>query len=145
VNQNRNAMGNRIIYTAGVFDLLHTGHRNLLQRSKTLGDMLVVGVVSDAGAEAYKRRPMQDEQTRLGNIRDLRYVDFAVLQETTDPSPVLRVIQPTIMTHGDDWSALLEGNDTLAELGIRLILLPYTHWISTSQLLAYLERGAGVT
>jgi bifunctional ADP-heptose synthase (sugar kinase/adenylyltransferase) len=110
-----------------------------------MGDKLIVGVVSDAGAEAYKRRPAQREQARLGNIRDLAYVDFAVIQDTTDPSPVLKVIRPDVMTHGDDWSALLEGNETLALLGIEFRLIPYTHGVSTSALLAYLERGEAVT
>lgn len=124
----------RIIYTAGVFDLLHTGHRNILRRSRELGDLLVAGVVSDEGAAAYKARPLQDERTRLGNVADLRYVDFALLQATTDPSPILRLLRPWSMTHGDDWSRLLEGNETLAELGIRLILLPYTPGVSSSAL-----------
>jgi cytidyltransferase-like protein len=136
----------RIVYTAGVWDLLHTGHRNLLQRSKALGDILVVGVVTDDGAAAYKRRPFQDQDMRLGNVRDLRYVDFAVLQDTTDPSHQLRAIRPAMMTHGDDWQQLLQGNETLAELGIQLILLPYTKGVSTSALLAMLAaRGEAVT
>ena len=136
----------RIVYTAGVWDLFHRGHRNCLLRSRDFGDLLVVGVLTDRGAAAYKRRPLQDQETRLSLIRDLRYVDFAVLQETTDPSPILRMLRPAVMTHGDDWKQLLEGNETLAELGIRLALVPYTPGISTSDLITILAaRGEAVT
>jgi len=138
-------MSLRIGYAPGCWDLLHDGHLNLLEHAKDLVDILVVGVVSDAGAEAYKRRPIQSQDTRLRVVRALRVVDKALMQETTDPSPVLRQLLPHVLFHGDDWSALLEGNETLAELGIEFVLLPYTPGISTSQLLAYLERGEAVT
>lgn len=115
----------RIVFTAGIFDLLHCGHLSLLWRSRDMGDILVVGVVSDDGAAAYKRRPVQDEQTRLRIIRDLRMVDFAVLQPTTDPTPVLEIIRPEIMTHGDDWTELREGKQTLLRMGIRWVTIPY--------------------
>jgi len=125
----------RLIYTAGVFDLLHVGHRRLLERSRALGDALVVGVVSDAGAEAYKgRRPVQHEAERLELVRGLRCVTLAVLQETTDPTPVLEVLRPAAMTHGDDWAELREGMATLRRLGVEWVLLPHTSGISTTDL-----------
>lgn len=136
----------KTIYCPGCWDLLHPGHLNILERSRALGDRLVVGVVSDDGAEAYKRRPVQDEQTRLAVIRALRVVDLAVLQKTTDPTPELEVIRPDILTHGSDWSQLREGQETLERLGIAFVLLPYTPGVSTSDLIAQLfARGAAVT
>jgi len=136
----------RLIYTAGVWDLLHRGHLNLLRRSRALGDVLIVGVVSDDGAAAYKRRPIQDEETRLAVMRALRMVDFAVLQPTTDPTPILEVFRPHVMTHGDDWDRLREGNDTLALLGIDFMTLPYTHGVSSTDLIRELTaRGEVMT
>lgn len=126
----------RVIYTAGVFDLLHQGHLNLLNRSKALGDVLVVGVISDDGAEAYKRRPVQDEKTRLAVVRALSVVDCALLQPTTDPTPVLELLRPHVMTHGDDWHKLREGHETIVRLGIEWTLIPYTPNVSTT---AFLE------
>lgn len=129
----------KIVYTAGVWDLYHVGHENMLRRSKELGDLLIVGVVTDEGAAAYKgRQPVYSELQRLKIIQSVRYVDAAFLQPGTDPSPVLRALAaigvvPAIMTHGDDWTRLREGNETLAELGIELVLLPYTQGISTTQ------------
>jgi cytidyltransferase-like protein len=133
----------RIVYTAGVWDLLHQGHLNLLTRSKALGEVLVVGVVSDDGTAAYKRRPLHDQRTRLEVIRALRMVDFAVLQPTTDPSLILELLRPAIMTHGSDWSRLREGHETLERLGIDFRVLPYTPGVCSSDLVAAcVERGA---
>lgn len=127
--------GLTVCYTAGVFDMLHRGHLNLLHQSRKWGDLLVVGVVSDAGTEAYKgRRPVQDEVTRLEVIRSLGLVDFAVLQPGTDPTPVLEVIRPMVMTHGDDWDRLREGHETLDRLGIQFVRLPYTAGVSSTAL-----------
>jgi rfaE bifunctional protein nucleotidyltransferase chain/domain len=125
----------RVIYTAGVWDLLHRGHLNMLWASKALGDVLVVGVVSDSGCQAYKgRRPAQNVQQRMEAIKRLGFVDVVEMQSTTDPSENLFRFRPDVMTHGDDWSELLEGNDTLAELGIEFRLLPYTEGVSTTLL-----------
>ena len=134
----------RIVYAPGCYDLLHEGHRNFLRRSKALGDFLIAGIVTDDGAAAYKRRPVQPEQTRLGNVRDLRYVDLAVLQPGTDPTPVLRSlvrlgIKPDLLTHGDDWQRLREGHETLEELGIGWALVPYTHGVSTTDTIQVME------
>lgn len=131
----------RVVYTAGCFDLLHDGHLNLLRQSRALGDRLIVGVVSDEGAALYKRRPVQSETTRLKVVRALLGVDMAVIQETTDPTPVLELLRPDIMTHGDDWGALLKGQDTLRRLGVEWRTVPYTHGISTSEIRAKMEEA----
>lgn len=128
----------KIVYAPGVFDLLHEGHRNLLRRSRELGDYLIAGVVTDEGTLAYKgRKPVQDERTRLGNVLDLGYVDMAVLQSGTDPTRTLITLdalglKPDVLTHGDDWKELREGMHTLEQLGIEYVSLPYTHGISTT-------------
>jgi bifunctional ADP-heptose synthase (sugar kinase/adenylyltransferase) len=104
-------------------------------------DKLVVGVVSDDGTEAYKHvRPFRNQDTRLRIIHALRCVDFALPQETTDPTPVLRALRPHVLFHGDDWSALKEGNETLAELGIEFVLLPYTPGVCSTDIRAELAQ-----
>lgn len=136
----------RIGYVPGVFDLLHQGHLNLLRQARARCQTLVVGVVSDDGTAAYKRRPVHDEQTRLEVIRELRMVDHAVLQETTDPSPNLVRVRPDALFHGDDWERLREGHETLERLGVAFVRLPYTRGVSTSEIVAELmERGMAVT
>jgi glycerol-3-phosphate cytidylyltransferase len=136
----------RVGYVPGVFDLLHVGHLNLLRAARARCQTLVVGVVSDEGTAAYKRRPVHDQQTRLAVIEELRIVDFADLQATTDPTPNLIRWRPDALFHGDDWDRLKEGHDTLRALGVAFVKLPYTKGISTSELVAeMMERGMAVT
>lgn len=127
----------RVVYTAGVFDLLHRGHLNLLWQSKRMGDVLVVGVVSDMGTNAYKGRlPVQNVAQRMRAVERLGFVDAVVLQRDTDPTPMLERFRPDVMTHGDDWPRLREGHETLERLGIEWALVPYTRGVSTTLLRA---------
>jgi cytidyltransferase-like protein len=125
----------KIVYTAGVWDLLHEGHLNLLKESKKLGDKLVVGVVSDVGAAEYKRWPILDEKQRIAQIQALGMVDLAILQLTTDPTRELEVIKPQIFTHGSDWSELREGNETLKYMDIQYVSIPYYDKVNTTNLI----------
>lgn len=125
-----------IVMTSGVWDLFHIGHINILKKSKALGDKLVVGVVSDDGVEAYKgRKPIFNEKQRLEIIRSLKFVDYASIQPTTDPTPLVCRYRPHIFTHGDDWKELIEGQETLIARAIKFKLLPYTKNISTTKIL----------
>lgn len=132
----------RIIYTAGVWDLLHRGHLNILWESRRLGHMLVVGVVSDAGCFDYKGfAPVQNSQLRMQVIRRLGFVDVVELQATTDPSPLLERYRPDVMTHGDDWTELRRGQETVKQLGIEWRLIPYTEGISSTVLRKQLQEA----
>lgn len=123
-----------IVYTAGVFDLFHIGHLNILRKSKALGDKLVVGVLTDDGAAAYKDRPIIPERHRLEIVRSIPCVDLAIYQESTDPTRELQVIRPDIFTHGSDWSRLKQGHKTLKKMGIKYMRLPYTRGVSSSEI-----------
>lgn len=125
----------RVILTSGVFDLLHRGHLNLLWRSKAMGDLLIVGVVTDTGVNAYKGAfPVENIQLRMRNVERLGFVDVVVMQATTDPSPLLERFLPDVFTHGDDWERLLEGHETIEKLGVEFVTLPYTPGVSTTLL-----------
>jgi D-beta-D-heptose 7-phosphate kinase / D-beta-D-heptose 1-phosphate adenosyltransferase len=122
-----------IVYTAGVWDILHRGHLNLLWQSRQLGDVLVVGVVGDVGVRAYKaRRPEEALFYRLQRIQRIPWVDVAIEQASTDPTENLRRFLPDIFTHGSDWDRLKQGHETLEELGIEYVTIPYTKEISTT-------------
>lgn len=133
----------RIVYAPGVFDLLHSGHRNFLRRSRELGDFLIAAVLTDEGAEAYKRRPVQPLEERRGNVADLPYVDLAIVQGGTNPTLELSYLtqmglKPEILTHGDDWPELRSGMETLNKLRIEYVTVPYTHGVSTTETIARL-------
>jgi cytidyltransferase-like protein len=123
----------KLVYTAGVWDILHRGHINFLRESAKLGDVLIVGVVTDRGTEAYKHiLPVQDHWTRMEQVRELPWVTFATLQDGTDPSANLRRFLPDIFTHGDDWDRLKQGHETLEDLGIEYRTIRYTPGISST-------------
>jgi len=138
-------MSPKIVYTAGVFDLFHEGHLELLEESKKLGDMLIVGVITDQGCFDYKGKyPKVRFSARMRIVQSIKEVDAAVTQYGTDPSDVLRSLtalglKPFCMTHGDDWTRLKEGNETLEELGIELKLIPRTTGESTSRLVSKIQ------
>jgi glycerol-3-phosphate cytidylyltransferase len=122
-----------VVYTAGVWDLFHRGHLNILWQSRQLGDVLIVGVVTDRGVVAYKdREPVDNLWERMGKIEDLPWVDMVMEQAGTDPSDNLHRIMPDVFTHGSDWERLKEGHGTLEELGIEYVSIPYTPGISTT-------------
>lgn len=130
------------IFTAGVWDLLHAGHLNLLWESKQLGDVLIVGVVSDLGCYRYKGKyPIENSQTRIKRLERLGFVDVIEIQRGTDPTELLERFRPAVMTHGDDWEQLLEGHETLARLGIDFVRIPYTQGVSSTALRARMEMA----
>ncbi len=132
----------KVVYTAGVFDLLHRGHLNLLWESKKLGDLLVVGVVSDVGCYAYKGLfPRQNIQLRLREIRRLDFVDVAVIQDETDPTPGLQRFMPDIFTHADGAGTWSELRERVAAAGVEYVNIPYTEGISST----VLRRSSGAT
>ena len=125
----------RVVYTGGVWDLLHVGHLRLLWASKALGDVLVVGVVSDAGCRAYKDVwPAEGMEIRMRAVARLGFVDVVVPQLGTDPTRNLERFRPDVMTHGSDWHRLREGHETLERLGVEWVTLPYTDGVTSTQL-----------
>lgn len=125
----------RIVYTAGVFDILHHGHLQTLWLSKELGDILIVGVVSDAGTLAYKGfTPFEPAELRSRNIEALGFVDVVVRQPLTDPTENLKRFKPELFTHADggqDWSRLREQVEAL---GIKYVDLPFIEGLSSTNL-----------
>lgn len=126
-----------VVMASGCFDILHRGHVNLLWRARQLGDVLVVGVVSDGGIKEYKGRyPSQNYAQRRNNVLKLGFVDVVVDQVGTDPSDLLERFRPDVLVHGDDWETLKAGQETVERLGIKWVLLPYTPGVSTTLLRA---------
>lgn len=131
----------RVVLASGVWSLLHRGHLNLLFRARQLGDVLVVGVVSDAGVADYKgRAPLDNVQKRMRAIEKLGFVDVVEYQLGTDPTPLVERFRPDVFVHGDDWARLREGHETLERLGVAFVTLPYTPEITTTMLRDEMER-----
>ena len=97
--------GKKIVFTNGCFDLLHYGHVKYLQEAKRKGDILVVGINSDASLRRLKgsRRPIVNAQDRLKIIAALESVDYAVLFKEDTPFNLISLLKPDILVKGADW------------------------------------------
>ena len=100
------AQGKKVVWTNGVFDLLHAGHVRSLRDAKALGDVLVVGINSDASARKFKgpRRPLMCAEDRAEVLAGLEMVDYVVVFEEADPSAALGRLQPDIHCKGEEYA-----------------------------------------
>lgn len=139
--------GRKIVFANGVFDLLHVGHVRYLQAARAEGDLLVVGINSDASARKLKGigRPILTERARAALLAALRSVDYVVVFDEFDVNSLLREMQPDVHAKGTDYTPdTVPERELAAMLGIRVAIVgdPKDH--STRDLLARLrQRGDG--
>ena len=126
----------KIVYTYGVFDMIHPGHIRILQKAKALGDYLIVGVVGDEAVEDLKGvgRPVQSLRARMEMVAEFKSVDKVVEQETYDPTVNILRIQPDVLTKGDDWD-YIPGQDMMHEIHGEFVSLPYSQDYSSTRLI----------
>jgi len=133
----------RIVFTNGVFDLLHPGHVRYLQHARSLGDLLIVGLNADASVRRNKGpdRPITAEHERAELLAALECVDAVVIFEQDTPAEIVRLIQPDILVKGADWPAdQIVGRDTVEARGGRVVLVPVEQGHSTSSILNRIRR-----
>ena len=134
-------------YTAGVFDLFHIGHLNLLRNAKGMCDRLIVGVSTDELVRYKGKSPVIPFVDRIEIIRNLRCVDAAVAQENMDKLQMCKKLNASIMFVGDDWynsDRWQEYEAEFAKEGIKIVYFPYTKNVSSTQIskaLRYLRNG----
>ncbi|HEX3724354.1 MAG TPA: PfkB family carbohydrate kinase, partial [Nitrolancea sp.] len=119
--------GKTIVFTNGIFDLLHAGHIEFLNRARELGDLLVVGVNSNRTTQLLKgsNRPINDERSRLALVRALAPVGHAILFDDEEPSALIRALQPDIHVKGGDYAGVdLPEAEAVAEVGGQIVILP---------------------
>lgn len=129
----------RVILTNGCFDILHVGHVRYLQATKKLGDILVVGLNSDQSVRALKgpQRPINAEQDRAEVLAALACVDYVTIFEEATADALIRALQPTIYTKAGDYTLdTLPERDTLLELGVEVVFIPFVSGYSTTQTIA---------
>jgi len=134
------ARGRTVVFTNGVFDLLHPGHVRYLQQARTLGDALVVGVNADSSVRRNKgpERPINPEGERAEVLAGLGAVDAVVLFGEDTPAEIVQALQPDILVKGADWPAdQIVGRDTVEARGGRVVLMEVEQGHSTS---AIIER-----
>jgi D-beta-D-heptose 7-phosphate kinase/D-beta-D-heptose 1-phosphate adenosyltransferase len=130
--------GRTIVFTNGVFDILHAGHVQLLRRAKALGDLLVVGVNSDASTRRLKgpTRPINHERDRVALVAALDSVDYAILFEEDTPAETIRTVRPDVHVKGGDYVAeKLPEIDAVREVGARIEILSLVDGRSTTNVI----------
>src|SRR6202044_2240915 len=135
--------GRKIVFANGVFDLLHVGHVRYLQAARAEGDLLVVGVNSDAGTRKLKGegRPILTERARASLVAALKSVDYVVIFDELDVKTLLREFQPDVHAKGTDYTVdTVPEREMAALLGIRVAIVGDPKKHSTRDLLARLRQ-----
>lgn len=97
----------RVVFTNGVFDLLHRGHADYLAKARQLGDVLVIGVNTDASVSKLKgpHRPLQDEYSRMFLLASFQFVDAVILFGEQTPYELIKMVEPDVLVKGSDYKA----------------------------------------
>jgi rfaE bifunctional protein nucleotidyltransferase chain/domain len=138
--------GKRIVFTNGVFDILHPGHLRYLQYARSLGDILIVGLNSDASVRRNKgpERPINPQEERAEILEALECLDLVVLFDDDTPAEIIRAIQPDILVKGADWAEdAIVGRDTVEARGGKVVRVPVEDGFSTTALIEKVKRSRG--
>src|SRR4030043_2131602 len=128
----------RIVFTNGCFDLLHVGHVRYLEEAKALGDVLVVGVNSDASVRKLKgpKRPILPEAERAEILSGLGCVDYITLFDEMDPLKLIASLHPNELVRGGDWTNdKTVGKEVVERSGGEVVIIPFIKGASTSNLI----------
>jgi D-beta-D-heptose 7-phosphate kinase/D-beta-D-heptose 1-phosphate adenosyltransferase len=127
--------GLRVVFTNGVFDLLHPGHVRYLKAARAEGHALIVAVNSDRSVRAIKgpARPLIPEAERAEVLAALGCVDAVVIFDEDTPADIIRTVQPDVLVKGADWAAdRIVGRDTVEARGGRVVRIPVEQGWSTT-------------
>jgi rfaE bifunctional protein nucleotidyltransferase chain/domain len=136
--------GGTVVFTNGVFDILHPGHVRYLRDARALGTALIVGVNSDRSVRAYKGpdRPITAEQERAELLMALDVVDAVVIFDQETPHAIVTTVQPDILVKGADWGAdAIVGRDVVEARGGRVVRIPLAEGFSTTALIDKIRRS----
>jgi D-glycero-beta-D-manno-heptose 1-phosphate adenylyltransferase len=144
--ESRRRLGHRIVFTNGVFDLLHPGHVRYLQAARREGDVLIVGINSDRSVRANKgpSRPIMPEHERAEVLEALAAVDAVVVFDEETPAAIIEALQPDVLVKGADWAEdAIVGRDTVEARGGKVVRMPIESGWSTSAIIERARSGSG--
>jgi D-beta-D-heptose 7-phosphate kinase/D-beta-D-heptose 1-phosphate adenosyltransferase len=131
-------LGRAVVFTNGVFDLLHPGHVRYLRAARAEGDVLVVGINSDHSVRSNKgpSRPVMPEAERAEVVAALAFVDRVAIFDDETPAAIIERLQPDVLVKGADWAAdAIVGRDTVEARGGRVVRMPIESGWSTSAII----------
>jgi D-beta-D-heptose 7-phosphate kinase/D-beta-D-heptose 1-phosphate adenosyltransferase len=136
--------GETVVFTNGVFDILHPGHTRYLSNARALGDVLIVGVNSDRSARAQAKgpgRPVNSAPERAEVVAALGAVDAVVIFDEDTPHAVITALQPDVLVKGADWGPHdIVGRDVVEARGGRVVRMPLAAGYSTSAIVEKIRQ-----
>jgi len=142
--QGLRAAGKRLVFTNGVFDLLHVGHVRYLTRARELGDALLVAINSDRTVRELKGpdRPVFNEAERAEILAALRCVDFVTIFDDVSPRTLIANLLPDVLVKGGDYGLdQIHGREEVEAAGGKVISLPFVDGASTTTLIQRISHG----
>lgn len=136
--QDLKAKGRRIVFTNGCFDLLHAGHIQYLEKARTLGDVLIVGLNTDRSVQMIKGplRPILSEEERAEILSGLWCVDYVVLFDESTPFELITYLRPDVLVKGGDYTKeIVVGREVVEDSGGEVVILPYIEGSSSSNII----------
>jgi len=135
--------GKKTVFTNGVFDLLHRGHAEYLEKASGLGDILVVGVNSDESVKRLKgdNRPVNTQEDRTYLLASLSFVDYVNIFDEDTPLDLIKIIQPDILVKGGDYHLdQIVGRETVESSGGNVLTIPLIKGRSTTDLINRIKK-----
>ena len=136
--------GRRVVFTNGCFDLLHPGHISSVEHARSLGDVLIVGVNSDASVRQLKGegRPLIPERERAEILAALECVDGVLIFDDLTPQRVIAALLPDVLVKGGDWPGdQIVGREEVETAGGRVVSVPVMPGYSTTEILKKIREG----
>jgi len=134
--------GKRVVFTNGCYDLLHPGHIRLLEQARSLGDVLILALNSDASVRRFKgpSRPLLGEAERAELAAALEAVDAATIFDEDTPRELIAAVLPDVLVKGADWSHFIAGKEEVEAAGGKVLTVPLEAGYSTTNLVELLAR-----
>jgi D-glycero-beta-D-manno-heptose 1-phosphate adenylyltransferase len=126
--------GRKVVFTNGCFDILHSGHIDLLRRARAFGDALVVAINTDSSVARMKgsSRPVIPQQERAEILDGMEMVDFVCAFEEDTPLEAILQIHPDVLVKGADWTANIVGQNEVESWGGKVVTIPLVEGHSTT-------------
>jgi D-beta-D-heptose 7-phosphate kinase/D-beta-D-heptose 1-phosphate adenosyltransferase len=137
------AAGKKLVFTNGVFDILHVGHVRYLERARALGDALVVAINSDRTVRALKGvgRPLMSEDERAEILGAMRAVTYVTIFDDESPRSLIAELLPDVLVKGGDYALdEIHGREEVEAAGGRVVSLPFVEGVSTSAIIERMKK-----
>jgi rfaE bifunctional protein nucleotidyltransferase chain/domain len=142
--QRLRAIGRKLVFTNGVFDLLHVGHVRYLAQARELGDALLVAINSDRTVRELKGkdRPVFNEAERAEILAALRCVDYVTVFDDISPRSLIASLLPDVLVKGGDYQLdQIHGREEVEAAGGKVVALPFVEGASTTDIINKISRG----